>query len=374
LITEINATDSEMEVTGTYYDPDQGYVTVSTPEPLLVSTEDWPILGALLCIGDKNTKARLTAINDYSYRIEADTNGDNVYNYDSGVLIWPGAPLPSPWQQKASMPTPRSDLGSGAIGSKVYVIGGYPGLGAGPTNVNEEYDPLLNLWSTKSPIPSERQNFGIGVVNDKIYVIGGITGIAPNTGQTNIVEEYNAILNSWITKSPMPTARSDFAVAVSNGKVYAIGGMAPDSMEEYDPVTDSWTSKASMPTPRYSLSVSVFNGKIYAIGGIGAAGVLDIVEEYDPNTNMWASKATMPTKRADLVSVTVGENIYAIGGRGSGVVERYNPTTNSWVSKANMPQPCYSKCAASVVNDKIYVFGVWINYSQVYEYDPTVDP
>jgi hypothetical protein len=40
MITEINGNDSEIEVTGTYFDPDQGYVTVSTPEPLLVSTED----------------------------------------------------------------------------------------------------------------------------------------------------------------------------------------------------------------------------------------------------------------------------------------------------------------------------------------------
>ena len=90
LITEINATDIEIEVTGTYYDPDQGYVTVSTPEPLLVSTEDWPILGILLCIGGNNTKTKLTAISASSYRIETDTNGDDNYDYNSGILTWPG--------------------------------------------------------------------------------------------------------------------------------------------------------------------------------------------------------------------------------------------------------------------------------------------
>ena len=90
LIAEINETDIEIEITGTYYDPDQGYVTVSTPEPLLVSTGDWPILGILLCVGGNNTKAKLTAISTSSYRIEADTNGDDTYDYNSGILTWPG--------------------------------------------------------------------------------------------------------------------------------------------------------------------------------------------------------------------------------------------------------------------------------------------
>jgi hypothetical protein len=90
LVNEITATDSEIEVTGTYYDPDQGYVTVSTREPLIVSTEDWPILGIMLCIGGNNTKTKLTAISASSYRLEVDTNGDDTYDYNSGILVWPG--------------------------------------------------------------------------------------------------------------------------------------------------------------------------------------------------------------------------------------------------------------------------------------------
>jgi hypothetical protein len=89
-ITGINETDVEIDGTGTYYDPDQGYVIVSTPEPLMVSTGDWPIHGVLLCVGGNNTKAKLTAISASSYRIEADTNGDDVYDYNSGMLTWPG--------------------------------------------------------------------------------------------------------------------------------------------------------------------------------------------------------------------------------------------------------------------------------------------
>ena len=53
------------------------------------------------------------------------------------------------------------------------------------------------------------------------------------------VEEYDRVSNSWATKSPMPTARWNFAAAVVNGKVYAIGGQSGLSViakvEEYNP-------------------------------------------------------------------------------------------------------------------------------------------
>jgi len=62
---------------------------VSTPDPFtIISTDEWPTTGTMLCEGSGNTKAVLSAVDSVSYRIEADTNGDNVYDYDSGVLLW----------------------------------------------------------------------------------------------------------------------------------------------------------------------------------------------------------------------------------------------------------------------------------------------
>jgi N-acetylneuraminic acid mutarotase len=67
--------------------------------------------------------------------------------------------------------------------------------------------------------------------------------------------------------------------AVVDGRIYAIGGTRSISLsgttpmptvEVYDTATDRWSRKADMPTPRYALAVAVVNGKIYAIGGQGA--------------------------------------------------------------------------------------------------------
>ncbi|TRO45881.1 galactose oxidase, partial [Candidatus Bathyarchaeota archaeon] len=61
-----------------------------------------------------------------------------------------------------------------------------------------------------------------------------------------------AVENSWTTKKSMSTARGGLGVAVVNGKIYAIGGSNNDAQlavnEEYNPATDSWISKSPMPT------------------------------------------------------------------------------------------------------------------------------
>jgi len=385
LITEINATDSEIEVTGTYYDPGQGYVTVSTPEPLLVSTEDWPILGILLCVGDKNSKARLTAINESSYKIEADTDGDDICDYNSGVLNWPGS-TPSAWQSRTSMPTPRYFLAAGATGGKIYAIGGFYSSDTVPLNTVEEYDPAFDVWNTKPPIPTARMRHAVEVLNGKIYAIGGR---APGYIITNVVEEFQPTAGNWITKTPMPTPRENLAATVLNGKIYAIGGRDGTSflptgvVEEYNPGTESWTTKASMPTPRFSLTACSANGKIYAIGGSSLSGALDVVEEYNPSTNSWNTKSSIPINRTEHVAVSVNEIIYLFGGSGTVFtgkeVEKYDPSIDKWTIKNSMPDGG-TGFSAGVVNAKVYVIGVGDylsgvgKFSKVYEYDPILDP
>ena len=79
----------EIEIFGTFYHPDEGFVTITTTEPFVVFDEDdWPESGQLEIQGDRNTKALLSAINHMHYRIEADTDGDGVFDMDSGILDW----------------------------------------------------------------------------------------------------------------------------------------------------------------------------------------------------------------------------------------------------------------------------------------------
>jgi hypothetical protein len=81
-------------VSGKYYHPDHGYVVISTSTNFRVYFgSKWPSQGVLILDGKTgiaggSTKARLTVVSSTTYRIEADTNGDGVYDWNSGILSW----------------------------------------------------------------------------------------------------------------------------------------------------------------------------------------------------------------------------------------------------------------------------------------------
>lgn len=69
----------ELTLTGTYYDPVHGYVSISTLTPLQVATPDaWPTAGVLLFSGANGSKARLT-FTATGYSIEVDLTGSGVF-------------------------------------------------------------------------------------------------------------------------------------------------------------------------------------------------------------------------------------------------------------------------------------------------------
>lgn len=73
----------------------------------------------------------------------------------------------------------------------------------------------------------------------------------------------------WVTKAPMPTPRTEVAVAALGGKVYVVGGFegSGDVVEVYDPAADRWAALAPMPTARHGLGAAVVGGVVYVIGG-----------------------------------------------------------------------------------------------------------
>jgi hypothetical protein len=78
-----------MTIDGRYYDPDYGYIDFSTEEPFTILTDDEnPSDGVLVAQGRDGTKARLTALSSTTYMVEADTNGDGTFEWNSEILYW----------------------------------------------------------------------------------------------------------------------------------------------------------------------------------------------------------------------------------------------------------------------------------------------
>jgi N-acetylneuraminic acid mutarotase len=218
---------------------------------------------------------------------------------------------------------------------------------------------------------------GVATVNGKIYAIGGLSGNSP----VNVCEMYNPGTNQWITETPMPTARSDFAIAVYNNQIYVIGGEVGNGFvgnnEVYDPGTNTWETKVSMPIPRADLSASVINGKIYLIGGKEYSSIspyyseTDVTEVYDPSTDTWTTAAPMPTAVFGYASAVMDGQIYIIGGLqvssslgGNGIVDDnqvYDPQNDTWSLAVNMPsEVTYGAAAATagfMAPQMLYVVG-----------------
>ncbi len=85
---------AEIEISGRFYDPDYGYVVLETESTLMYDEmNDYPTSGVVLLTGELGsaggaTKARLTALSATQCQVEADTNGDGSYDYNSGPVPW----------------------------------------------------------------------------------------------------------------------------------------------------------------------------------------------------------------------------------------------------------------------------------------------
>ena len=85
----IHVSGQTYTLTGRYYSPDYGYVDITTEIPLVIAEGDtYPSSGVLLLSGAGSTAARLSAQSATTWRVQADTDGEGTYDYDSGEKSW----------------------------------------------------------------------------------------------------------------------------------------------------------------------------------------------------------------------------------------------------------------------------------------------
>ena len=90
----------------------------------------------------------------------------------------------------------------------------------------ERYDPSTNAWEEEAmaPMPSARKYVSMAVLDGKLYAAGGESEADGAT--SNLVERYDLATRttSWEEVAPMVTPHEFHAVAVLDGKLYAVGG------------------------------------------------------------------------------------------------------------------------------------------------------
>jgi len=232
------------------------------------------------------------------------------------------------------MSLPRGYFGLVPVEGKVYAIGGGKGALMTPLDLNEMYDPVKDTWTTLPPLPTPRRAVGSAAVGSIIYIIGG----SNDEAILDTVEAFDTRTQTWSKRAPMPTPRTDVAVAAANGLLYAIGGFDGHHdfslVEIYDPQTDTWRPGPPMPTSRYALTAATLDGRIYAIGGRSNGELTAANEMLDPTTGIWTGRAPMSEGRASFGAGVLGDRIHVVMHTDH---ESYDPRTNRWQREADLP-------------------------------------
>jgi N-acetylneuraminic acid mutarotase len=216
-------------------------------------------------------------------------------------------------------------------------------------------------------MPGARGETAAAVTDGRLYVIGGLAGVAAQA--TADVSVYDHGANAWSAGPPLPAARHHAAATAVGGSVYLTGGAASatdwgptDTAWVLRPGESTWDAVAPMPGSRLGHRIVSLGSRLYVIGGVGrdAASSRGTVLTYDPAADAWSEGAALPVSRDHLAVVVVGDEIWAVGGRAGGInharVDIYDPAADTWRDGPPLPEAT-SGAAEGVVDGVILLSG-----------------
>lgn len=218
----------------------------------------------------------------------------------------------------------------------------------------EELDPATNSWRFVAPLPRPLHHTAAAAIGSSIYVVGGFGTLAFDPQRS--VYRYDIPLDRWTQVADLPSPRGALAAVAIGGRIYAVGGVPGGTgLTVYDPATNAWTILPPMPTPREHLAAAALHGILFVAGG-RFAGNTNAFECYEPALQRWTSLPPLPTARGGIAAATLGERIYVFGGEGNPVtdtgvfaeVESFDFATFTWRSEPPMPFPRHGIGAATL--------------------------
>jgi N-acetylneuraminic acid mutarotase len=260
------------------------------------------------------------------------------------------------WSKAPSLPAPRSAHAVVVAAGAIHVLGG-PG-----TRRVDRFDG--RRWTKETVLPGGSLNAPAAVaLGSKIYVIGGFGGTT--NLPTAQVRVFDTATRLWTEAAPLPSPRGGHAAVVLDGRIHVLGGgndvstLADHTV--YDPATDSWSAAAPLPRPEGSPAAVVLGGRIYAIGGRSGFDDYGDTYVYDPQSDRWSRGPRIPLRGTAGAAVWRG-SIYVFGGESQknssvlGDVFRLAPGATRWQRIGRMPA-ARNYARAVVYRGRIYVVG-----------------
>jgi DNA-binding CsgD family transcriptional regulator len=233
-------------------------------------------------------------------------------------------------------------------------------------------------WQARAPLPTPRTDFALATNDGRLFVIGGQVAGAPSAA----VDRYDPANDVWVTLNDKPNPVTHVLAAAVGGVIYVPGGEGPggevrDVLDAYNPRTQQWETLAQLPAPRSRYALVPLEGRLYLFGGWDGTRYCDEVFIFDPATGAWSEDDSVPTARRGQGAAVVEGRIYVIGGENERgplrVNERYDPTADAgqrWESAAPPGEPLATPAVVGTL-DVVLAFDP--AQPQVLQYSPATD-
>ena len=278
------------------------------------------------------------------------------------------------WGTGTAMPTARMGAAAGAIGSDIYVVGGYNVSSF--LGVNEIYNREKNTWTTGAADPNPRGFAAYAVVNKKLYMFGGSNGSA----LLSVAEAYDPATNTWSTLASVPYVSETASAVADEDVIYVIGGQDNNgyltNVQSYNTTTNTWTEEAPLLVAKAWSAVGLLGTTVVSADGSNSSSYFGDIEGYNATHNTWSELTPDPTPRNPGCYGAINGKMYVAGGDNGTLLtlnEAYNPKTKSWATLAPMPEGVYIGAASAEAGGRLYCFGgghyqvTVYNYVQIYQ-------
>jgi hypothetical protein len=237
-----------------------------------------------------------------------------------------------------TLPVSLFAAGAVTIGDHVYVFGGASGTQSSPVAERGilSYDPISGSAAVPeiAQLPTDDFEPGVAAIGSTVYIVGGFDGAKT----LDTLDTWQPGAHASVA-TRLPVALRYAAVAAVDGRLVIAGGLLANNTASrrvyvYNPATRAFkTLRAELPTGIYAATAVSLGKLVYVIGGgvptTTATGLaprpVATIYSIDPRSGQVAAAGTLSDgPRVEAAGARVGSTIYLAGGLTTG-----DQTTNA---------------------------------------------
>ena len=262
------------------------------------------------------------------------------------------------WTAAATAPYILDDVGAGRLASnKVVVTANY-------TDSLFQYDPAGDAWITLGQ--SYKTHAWASVYEHRpgqVMIVGGsrLGGIPDSYTPT-----FHTLTGAR-SATPYRNFRGGLSVQLPDGRVFSTGGfnldfldryVPPTASEIYTPATDTWADFGEARVP--DRLVLLVDGRVLAIGGVAPVAT----SMFSPATGMWTAAAPLLAPMHNVTTTRLSDGRVMISGgytespyQAQPDVQIFDPATGRWSWSVPLPQARDGHTASLLPDGSVLIAG-----------------